>query len=105
VSEQKERSGTKNSQIGIGKILDNFLKARPFLFATVSISASEIIQPPIQWVPEALSMGVKRPGHEADYSPHLVSRLRTRGVTSLLPNTSSWGGAKFSIATTLLFIL
>jgi len=25
--------------------------------------------PPIQWVPEALSLGVKRPGHEADLSP------------------------------------
>jgi len=23
----------------------------------------------IQWVPEALSLGVKRPGHEADHSP------------------------------------
>jgi hypothetical protein len=26
-------------------------------------------QPPIQWVPGALSLGVKRPGSEADYSP------------------------------------
>jgi hypothetical protein len=26
-------------------------------------------QPPIQWVPGALSLGVKRPGGEADYSP------------------------------------
>jgi hypothetical protein len=26
-------------------------------------------QPPIQWVPGALSLGVKRPGHEADHSP------------------------------------
>jgi hypothetical protein len=26
-------------------------------------------QPPIQWVPEALSLGVKRPGHEAGHSP------------------------------------
>jgi hypothetical protein len=25
-------------------------------------------QPPIQWVPEALSLGVKRPGCEADHS-------------------------------------
>jgi hypothetical protein len=24
-------------------------------------------QPPIQWVPEALSLGVKRPGREADH--------------------------------------
>jgi hypothetical protein len=26
-------------------------------------------QPPIQWVPRALSLGVKRPGREADHSP------------------------------------
>jgi hypothetical protein len=26
-------------------------------------------QPPIQWVPGALSSEVKRPGREADYSP------------------------------------
>jgi hypothetical protein len=26
-------------------------------------------QPPIQWVPGALSLGVKRPGREADHSP------------------------------------
>jgi len=26
-------------------------------------------QSPTQWVPGALSLGVKRPGHEADHSP------------------------------------
>jgi hypothetical protein len=26
-------------------------------------------QPPIQWVPGALSVGIKRPGREANYSP------------------------------------
>jgi hypothetical protein len=26
-------------------------------------------QPTIQWAPGALSLGVKRPGHEADHSP------------------------------------
>jgi hypothetical protein len=26
-------------------------------------------QPPIQWVPGALSLGVKRPGREVDHSP------------------------------------
>jgi hypothetical protein len=26
-------------------------------------------QPPIQWVPGVLSLGVKRPGSEADHSP------------------------------------
>jgi hypothetical protein len=27
------------------------------------------VQPPIQWVPGALSQGVKRAGREADHSP------------------------------------
>jgi hypothetical protein len=28
-----------------------------------------LTQPPIQWVPEGLSLGIKRPWREADYSP------------------------------------
>jgi hypothetical protein len=38
------------------------------LFTTVSRPALGPIQPPIQWVPGALSPGVKRPGREADHS-------------------------------------
>jgi hypothetical protein len=40
-----------------------------FLFATASKMALEPTQPPIQWVPEALSLGIKWPDREADYSP------------------------------------
>jgi hypothetical protein len=40
-----------------------------FLFTTASRTALEPTQPPIQWVPESLSLGVKRPGREADHSP------------------------------------
>jgi hypothetical protein len=40
-----------------------------FLFTTMSKMALGSILPPIQWVPGALSLGVKRPGREADYSP------------------------------------
>jgi hypothetical protein len=39
-----------------------------FLFTTESRSALEPTQPPIQWVPGAISRGVKRPGREADHS-------------------------------------
>jgi hypothetical protein len=42
-------------------------------------------QPPVQWVPGALSFGVKRPVREADDSLHLVPRLRMRGAVSPLP--------------------
>jgi hypothetical protein len=39
------------------------------LFTTVSRPALGPTQSPIQWVPGALSLGVKRPGREADHSP------------------------------------
>jgi hypothetical protein len=38
-------------------------------FTTASRTALGPTQPPIQWVPGALSLGVKRPGREADHSP------------------------------------
>jgi hypothetical protein len=40
-----------------------------FIFTTASRTALGPTQPPIRWVPEALSLGVKRPGREADHSP------------------------------------
>jgi hypothetical protein len=39
-----------------------------FLFTTASRPVLRPTQPPIQWVPGAISLGVKRPGHEADHS-------------------------------------
>jgi hypothetical protein len=47
-----------------------------FFFTTASRTALGPTQPPIQWVPGALSLGVKRPGREADHSPHLVPRSK-----------------------------
>jgi hypothetical protein len=40
-----------------------------FLFTIVSRPALKPTQPPIQWVLGALSLGIKRPGREADHSP------------------------------------
>jgi hypothetical protein len=42
------------------------------IITTVSRTALGPTQPPIQWVQGAFSLGVKRPGCEADHSPHLV---------------------------------
>jgi hypothetical protein len=40
-----------------------------FLFTTASRTALGPTQPPIKWVPGALSLGVNRSGREADHSP------------------------------------
>jgi hypothetical protein len=40
-----------------------------FSFHTAFRPALGPTQPPIQWVPGAVSLGVKRPGREADHSP------------------------------------
>jgi hypothetical protein len=40
-----------------------------FLFPTASRTALGPTQPPMQWVPGTLSLGVNRPGREADHSP------------------------------------
>jgi hypothetical protein len=40
-----------------------------FYLCTASRTALGPTQPPILWVPGALSLGVKRPGREADHSP------------------------------------
>jgi hypothetical protein len=40
-----------------------------FLFTTASRTALGPTQLPIQWAPGVLSLGVKRPGREADHSP------------------------------------
>jgi hypothetical protein len=65
-----------------------------FLFATASKAALEPTQSPIQCAPGDLSLGVKRPGHEAENSRPLVSMLRKRGFITPLPNTPSWSGAQ-----------
>jgi hypothetical protein len=63
-----------------------------FLFTTASRTILEPTQPPFQWVPGALSLGVKRPGCEADHFPpssaevkecvelYLHSPIRLHGV-------------------------
>jgi hypothetical protein len=47
-----------------------------FLFTTVSRRALGPTQPPIQWVPGALSLGVQQLGHEADHSPPSCAEVK-----------------------------
>jgi hypothetical protein len=57
-----------------------------FLFSTSSRQALESTQSPIQWTPEALSPGVKRPGCEADDSPPASVVVKKMWIyTSTLP--------------------
>jgi hypothetical protein len=56
-----------------------------FLFTTVSGMALGPIQPPIQWVPGGLSLGVKWPGHEADHLPPSSAKSRMHGAIPPLP--------------------
>jgi hypothetical protein len=58
-----------------------------FLFTTVSRTALGPTQPPIQWVPGALSVGIKRPGREADHSPPSIAVKNPWSYTST-PSTS-----------------
>jgi hypothetical protein len=46
------------------------------LFATAFRTAPGPNQPPIQWVPEALSLGLKWPGDEANHSPPSKAEVR-----------------------------
>jgi hypothetical protein len=65
-----------------------------FLFDAISVAALGPTQPPIQWVPGALSLGVKRPVREADHSP--PSNVEVKECVGLYLhslNTSSWSGA------------
>jgi len=49
---------------------------RIFSFFVASRTALEPTQPPSQWVKEALSVGVKRPGLEAGHSPPSSAELK-----------------------------
>jgi hypothetical protein len=71
-----------------------------FLFTTASRTALGPTQPPIPWVPAALSLGVKRPEREADRSPpssaevkecvelYLHSPIRLHGVVLSLKRST-----------------
>jgi hypothetical protein len=49
---------------------------RIFLFTTTSRPAVGPTEPPFQWLPAALSLGVKRPVCEADRSPPSSAEIK-----------------------------
>jgi hypothetical protein len=58
-----------------------------FLFTTASRMALGPTQPPIQWVPGALSLEVKRPGREADHSPPSSTEVKNAWSCTFTPHT------------------
>jgi hypothetical protein len=66
-----------------------------FLFTTASRTALGPTQPPIHWVPGALSLGVKRPGRGADHSPPSSAEVKEWVELYLhCLNTPPWHGAQ-----------
>jgi hypothetical protein len=53
-------------------------------------------KPLIQWVSGALSLGVKRPGREADHLPPSSAAVKNAWRYTSTPNTSSWRGTSLS---------
>jgi hypothetical protein len=60
-------------------------KVKNFLFSMSSRPALGPTQPPIQWVPRALSLGVKRPGSEADHSPPASAEVKKMWTYTSIP--------------------
>jgi hypothetical protein len=61
-----------------------------FLFSRSSRLALRSTQPSIQWVPGALSSGVKRPGGAAHHSPSTSAEVKKMWVYTSTPHAPSW---------------
>jgi hypothetical protein len=67
-----------------------FSAMQDFLYFVASISALGSNHAAIQWVPRAISRGVKNPGREADHSPPSSAEVNNGGALPSLPLRSSW---------------
>jgi hypothetical protein len=56
-----------------------------FLFSKSSKPALRSTQPPIQWVPGALSPGVKQAGYEVDHSPPISAEVKKMWIYTSTP--------------------
>jgi len=56
----------------------NFMFFTPTTGGCASTPALGPTHPPVQWVPGALSLGVERPGREADHLPPSSAEVRMR---------------------------
>jgi hypothetical protein len=60
------------------------------IFFLSSKQVLEPTQPPIQWVPGALSLGVKRQRREADRSPPAIAEVKKMWIYTSTPPKASW---------------
>jgi hypothetical protein len=71
-----------------------------FLFTTAFRTELGPTQHPIQWVPGAVSLGIKRPEREAHHSPPSSADVKEYVALYLhSTNTLLWHGAQFKIST------
>jgi hypothetical protein len=62
-----------------------------FLFTTVSRTALGPTQPPVQCVPGAVSLGIKRPGREVDHSPPSIVEVKNAWSYTSTPTIRLYG--------------
>jgi hypothetical protein len=76
-----------------------------FLLTAASRKALGPTQPPIQWVPGAISLVIKGPGREADHSPPSSAEVEECMALYLhSPNTPSWCGVQLKKAQGQLYL-
>jgi hypothetical protein len=82
-----------DSSVGIATVeefgFDSRQGQESFFLSTASRLAPGATQPPLHWVPGALSPGVKRQGREADHSPPSSAGVKNGGAVPPLPLWSS----------------
>lgn len=72
------------------------------VFSKASMRVAYPIQPPVERLPQDISVETKRPEREADHSPLLVPRLRIVGAVLDVTHTPSWPAFQLRIGSTLL---
>jgi hypothetical protein len=87
-------NGNLFTRIFLRRMVTQLASFEPGLITTASRIALGPTQPPIQWVPGVLSLGVKWSGREADHSPSSSAEVKECVEMYLhSPNTPSWHGA------------
>jgi hypothetical protein len=64
---------------------DSWQSKKRLLYSTASRPILQPTQPPIQWVLDALSQGLKLPEREVDYSPPSSAEVKNVATISPLP--------------------